>query len=157
MKRTIFLVVVFVFVGFLAAFFLFKFLTAEKPAAIPVPSLSAVSQAPSPKPVQSTTQPQKDIQQSLAANMDTSPKSNAQVILHEKKQDTSGKIQEAEKKELPTLILNGIFSGKGDNFALINNRIVKEGDSISGVKVLHIYPNKVELDANGQNITLRVK
>lgn len=154
MKKII-LGVVFVFLGFSVAFFIFKFLTTEKPAVIS--SLPIPQQLPSARPISSSAQPNKDLERPSAANIDTVPKSNTQALLQEKKQVRPVESQEAEKKELPTLFLNGIFSSDGDNLALINNHIVKEGDLISGVRVLRIYANKVELDADGQKITLRVK
>lgn len=58
----------------------------------------------------------------------------------------------------PRLELNGIVSGIGKPTAIIDNKIVEEGASISGAKVVKIYNDKVELrnEASGEIFTLRV-
>jgi len=66
-------------------------------------------------------------------------------------------IEIPAKKEIPVLTLGGIFSSQKGSLALINDRIVKEGDSILGVKVIRIYSNKVDMDADGEKVTLRIK
>jgi hypothetical protein len=58
---------------------------------------------------------------------------------------------------MPELVLNGIFASEAGSYALINNRIVREGETISGAKVVRIYANKVELNAFGKEIILRVQ
>jgi len=45
--------------------------------------------------------------------------------------------------------LNGIFFSEDEGFALINNQIVKQGDTIEGAKILRISVNEVELDLDG--------
>lgn len=57
-------------------------------------------------------------------------------------------------KESPSLALNGIFYSDNQGYALINNQIVKEGDSVSGANVKVISSNEVELDYEGQVIKL---
>jgi len=58
----------------------------------------------------------------------------------------------------PRLELSGIVSGIGKPTAIINNKIVEEGASISGAKVVKIYSDKVELrnEASGEIFTLKV-
>lgn len=56
---------------------------------------------------------------------------------------------------LNTLTLNGIIATDAGQMVLINNEILKEGDVINGKKILNIYPDKVELFAHGEIITLR--
>jgi hypothetical protein len=58
----------------------------------------------------------------------------------------------------PRLTLNGIVSGIGKPAAIIDNKIVEEGASINGAKVVKIYNDKVELrnDVSGEIFTLRV-
>ena len=58
----------------------------------------------------------------------------------------------------PRLALNGIVSGIGKPTAIIDNKIVEEGASISGAKVVKIYNDRVELrnEASGEIFTLRV-
>lgn len=50
--------------------------------------------------------------------------------------------------------LNGIFFSDNEGFALINNQILKEGDTIEGAKVLRISANEVELDLGESVIKL---
>jgi len=60
-----------------------------------------------------------------------------------------------ENKPLETsFILNGIFFSANDSYALINNQIVRENDSVNGAKVDLITINSVQLDNAGQTITL---
>jgi len=61
------------------------------------------------------------------------------------------------KKEAPELVLNGIFFSGQDGYALINNQIVREGDSIEGLKVTKISADTVELDNQGERVTLSTR
>jgi hypothetical protein len=45
----------------------------------------------------------------------------------------------------PAFVLNGIVISPGSNYALVNNKIVKEGDKIEGVTVVRITKDSVEL------------
>lgn len=58
----------------------------------------------------------------------------------------------------PRLTLNGIVSGIGKPAAIIDNKILEEGASINGAKIVKIYNDKVELrnEASGEIFTLRV-
>ncbi|MDD5120127.1 MAG: hypothetical protein PHR84_02310 [Candidatus Omnitrophica bacterium] len=58
---------------------------------------------------------------------------------------------ESEKRNF---VLNGTFFSTNGKYALINNRIVKENDSVSGAKVRKITPNSVELELEGKITTL---
>jgi len=49
------------------------------------------------------------------------------------------------KKEPPHIVLNGVFFSENEGYALINNQIVKQGDSIEGAAVTRIGLNEVEL------------
>ncbi len=62
----------------------------------------------------------------------------------------------AEAKRAPQLllVLNGVFFSRNKGYALINNRIVKEGDKISTAVVKKISLDKVELDNAGELIML---
>lgn len=63
--------------------------------------------------------------------------------------------EKIQKKLRVSLILNGIFFSEDQGYALINNRIVKEGDVIEGVTVERITLDEVELDAgDGHTIKL---
>ena len=128
----------FVFFGFFCAFLVFNFLTKSKQVVSPG------------APIQDEVQISKTSSQKLDI---------PDVIIS--KEDNIAKpapvVKETRPREIPTFILNGIFSSKGEKLALINNLIVKEGDLLLGARVLHIYSNKVELDTDGQKITLRLK
>ena len=54
----------------------------------------------------------------------------------------------------PELILNGAYFQRGEGYALINNRIVKAGDTIRGATVKEIGLEKVTLEFEGRIITL---
>ena len=54
-------------------------------------------------------------------------------------------ITEIKKPQPPTLVLNGIVFSPDSSYALINNKIVKEGDKIEGVIVVRITQDGVEL------------
>jgi type II secretory pathway component PulC len=61
--------------------------------------------------------------------------------------------KEQEKQE-KKFILNGIFFSDNDGYALVNNRIVRENDLVDGVKVEKITADTVELNNEGNIITL---
>lgn len=54
----------------------------------------------------------------------------------------------------PVLVLNGIFFSGKDGYALINNRIVREGDTVGGLTVKKINAEAVELEGNNSNTKL---
>lgn len=58
----------------------------------------------------------------------------------------------AEPKE--SFILNGVFFSNDEGYALINNRIVKEGDKIDGATVARIALGEAELELRGEVIKL---
>jgi hypothetical protein len=55
----------------------------------------------------------------------------------------------------PEFRLNAISTRDGHPVALLNDRLVREGDVIEGVRVLHIGEDFVELDVRGQRKTIR--
>jgi len=65
-------------------------------------------------------------------------------------------IEEQKKPEV-NFILNGIFFSDNDGYALVNNQITRENDSVDGAKVIKITPNSVELDNQGTIITLNTQ
>lgn len=54
----------------------------------------------------------------------------------------------------PSFILNGVFFSEEEGYALINNRIVKEGDKIEGATVVTVTLDEVKLDLEGSTIRL---
>jgi len=83
---------------------------------------------------------------------------NFENIESETKQET---IPEYQKPDTPlephNLSLNGIVTMKNDKFALINNQVVREGDSVEGKVIIKISLEEVELDDNGRTIILQTK
>jgi len=73
--------------------------------------------------------------------------------------NAASSLPPAETKMLTpeAFILNGVFSAEEDCYALINNRIVKEGDMIEGVKVTKISEEGVTLEAGGSTMFLSAK
>ncbi|MBI5144691.1 MAG: hypothetical protein HZA27_00715 [Candidatus Omnitrophica bacterium] len=64
----------------------------------------------------------------------------------------------AEKEDLKEkLVLNGIFFSNEQVYALINNQIVREGDTIEGAKVVRITSDEVELASEEENIKLSTR
>ncbi len=60
----------------------------------------------------------------------------------------------ASVKEEAVLVLSGIFFEKDKAYCIINNRILKDGDSIEGAKIVKIMMEKVILDSKGKEIIL---
>lgn len=59
----------------------------------------------------------------------------------------------------PKLSLSGIVYGIGKPTAIIENKIIEEGESIKGAKVVKIYPEYVELlnESSGETFVLRLR
>ncbi len=55
----------------------------------------------------------------------------------------------------PALILSGIVAGGKESYAIIDGEIVKKSDVISGAKVVEIYSDRVVLEFDGAEFTLR--
>lgn len=64
-----------------------------------------------------------------------------------------------EEKKAPeaAFVLNGIFFSDNDGYALINNQIVRENESVDGAKVTKITANTVELNNQEKLITLSTR
>jgi type II secretory pathway component PulC len=58
-------------------------------------------------------------------------------------------IEVKKAPEIPPLILNGVFFSKDKGYALINNRVVKQGDFVEGIKVKKVNLDNVELETSG--------
>ena len=61
---------------------------------------------------------------------------------------------EENKTPQANFVLSGIFFSDNDSYALVNNKIVRENDSVDGATVKTITANTVELDSKGLLITL---
>ena len=62
-----------------------------------------------------------------------------------------------KKNPPPDFTLSGIFYDDKQPCALIDNKIVKEGDVISGAKVIQIMSNGVKLEFEGETFELTTK
>lgn len=56
----------------------------------------------------------------------------------------------------PSLVLNGIFFSEDQGYALINNKIVKEGDSVDGAVLIKIGRNYVELKSQDSDTAIKL-
>lgn len=74
--------------------------------------------------------------------------SSAEVALPEKESIFS------RKKPLDSLVLNGIFFSQDVGYALINNRILKKGDTIEDALITRIDSEEVEFDVKGKKLRL---
>lgn len=61
---------------------------------------------------------------------------------------------------LPTnkakIVVTAIVFGDENPSAIVSNRVVREGDTIEGFKVVKIHKNKVEFEKNGKSFTKQV-
>jgi predicted transglutaminase-like cysteine proteinase len=57
-----------------------------------------------------------------------------------------------EAKDLPGLFVTGIFKG-GQSMAIVNEQILKEGDTVKGAKVIYIADSYVKFEYNGTVFT----
>ncbi len=61
---------------------------------------------------------------------------------------------ETQKETPPAFTLNGVFFSGNEGYALINDRIVKKGDKISGATIVRILLDEVSLEFGGSTIKL---
>lgn len=64
------------------------------------------------------------------------------------------RISEPVKEAVSSFTLNGVFFSGNEGYALINNRIVKEGDKIEEATVIKITLDEVELKYDSSTIKL---
>lgn len=131
--------------GFFVANLIFSFLAKIPPdKSLAKLDLSSKNQLPaSPKP-------------DLSAKIETS-KETAALPESAPPQTLDQKTGEIKKEPSPPLVLNGLFFSENEGYALINNRILKEGDEIEGAIVKRITLDAVELEAGGSVIKLSNK
>lgn len=67
------------------------------------------------------------------------------------------KVQTIKASPVPSFKLGYILSSGQQRHALINGTKVKQGDLVSGARVLSINARAVELSLNGERITLKLK
>lgn len=137
----------FVFLGFIFAITLFKYLTIPKQPATPAIAPSATQLD------QEQLEQSQEIQQ-IEPEAEDLAAETAEVVEEVQIPEVE---EEVIEREIPHLVLNGIFTSGSGSYCLINNRIIREGETILGVKVVRIDSNKVVLDAFGKEMILRVK
>lgn len=66
-------------------------------------------------------------------------------------------VEPSEKKSRPELVLNGIAASGSDGWAIINERIVKVGDTVKGAKIVGISADRVDLEFDKETFSLLIK
>jgi hypothetical protein len=82
----------------------------------------------------------------------------AQAAIEPPRQEKTPISNLITKLSSPRVTLNGIVFGIGKPAAIIENKIVEEGSSVNGMKVVKIYSDKVEMleETTGKPFTLKV-
>jgi len=84
---------------------------------------------------------------SLASWLEEQEKLSKKLVYHKGKRDpfllVIKKKEESPRLEPPKLILKGIAYDKTEPLALINDRVVKEGDTIEGARIVKIDFDRV--------------
>ena len=171
LRKNTLLAVAAIVLGFIGASYLFSFITRQakvteiKP---PIKTMQIASQQPSVEKVvpplqqkivetQKTVSPQKgQIQIAVETATELPTKEIAQEPVKEP-EITSQEKAVQKPPTLPNLVLSGIFFDKsGESFALINDKIAREGNYIEGAKLNKIYFDKVEMDKDGYKFYLKI-
>lgn len=90
----------------------------------------------------------------LSWELPTPESSKKEIPLPEVKKASLPVVVDTKRQSEPELTLNGVFFSQEEGYALINNRIVKEGDLVEGAVVKRIALDEVELDFQGSVIKL---
>jgi hypothetical protein len=69
---------------------------------------------------------------------------------------SSANQSQVQVKELPKMIVQGIMWGGAFNQAIVNNKVIKAGDTIEGAQVVSIDRNKIIMIFEGRKYTLTV-
>lgn len=83
----------------------------------------------------------------------TAPDASPVVFLP---QEAIKPIAPIEKNPLPKLILGGILAGDASGWAIIDDKIVKAGDTVKGATVIGISSGRVDLEFEGEPFSLLV-
>jgi len=81
------------------------------------------------------------------------PPAPDKTIVAKVKDSAEAKIENV-KEIFQQPVLNGVFFSGNEGYALINNRIVKQGDKVDGATVVGISLDEVVLERNGSVIKL---
>jgi hypothetical protein len=72
------------------------------------------------------------------------------------KPDSSRRQAQAQTKELPKMVVQGIMWGGKFNQAIINSKVVRAGDTIEGAQIIAIEKNKIILIFDNRKYTLSI-
>jgi len=138
--------------------------TATAPPPAPRETLPAEA-GPAPGPIEPTTADQTPLSgaaSSAPPSPTTSPKAPPprEMTLPEPPptEETTPAAEEPEAAAptpRPPLLLTAISERDGKPVAVLNDRLVHEGDSIDGVRVLRIGPTEVEVEIDGRREVIR--
>lgn len=67
-----------------------------------------------------------------------------------------GNAQTQALWRMPSLNLSGIVYSPEESYCIINNKIIKVGDTVQGAKLLSVSRNRVTLDYQGKPVSLDV-
>jgi len=167
LKKNIVFIIIAIVIGFVGASILFKLITKTSQVKLAKvkepPSIEKIAKpATEPIPVETSSQKREIINKEMmikeeslvkeVESVDSEIIQEAQEFVLEEKKAVSGPAV------LPDLALSGVFfDKKGESFALINGRIVKEGDLIKGAKLVQILSDRVEMEIEGFPFSVRIK
>lgn len=81
----------------------------------------------------------------------------SEIPLKIKKEEITPIEEKKLPKEIPSFSLTGILYSDTERWVMINNRILREGDTIEGAEVIQISDSGVELNFEGEKIFLKLK
>ena len=99
-------------------------------------------------------QPTADIAKAIIVTENSSETRRAQFGIEESPMLGGSQMQALSRS--PQLSLSGIVYSPEEAYCIINNKIVKSGDTIRGAKLISISRNTATLDYQGNKITLSV-
>jgi len=135
--------------GFFAANLLFKFIFPDRQLA-PKKEAQPAAAAPLKISPKITPMPEAKLQEQKIVNV--APES-PQVIPPSSK-DNLLLPAETQERTAPLFVVSGVFFSENQGFAIINDRVVKEGDVIEGAKVAQINADGVKLKYENTVINL---
>ena len=115
-----------------------------------------VTRAAAPMPVSTATPVPRRTQPPAALPVDTpSPEPEPAPIATPPPAPAAHAAHAATPSPAPALVLQAITVQDGHPVALINDRVLREGDEIDGVRIRRIGETEVEIERDGQHEVLR--
>ncbi|MDD5774162.1 MAG: hypothetical protein PHX78_11940 [bacterium] len=75
----------------------------------------------------------------------------------QKRQEEMALAQKADEEEISKITLSGIVFSEGRRTAILDRKILREGDALGVRKIIGIEKNKVILLSNGRKYTIELK